>query len=181
MIIQAIPGSGKTTITRAFPSVFIDSDDMISEFGTPSKELVKQLISDPRRREQVCALIRFNVHIGKIVLTNFDPSDFGIRAGMRLAYRPDQYVQRLKNVGRTDLITEFDEKELTRWAEGYTRKTKVRWLEQDQSVADVLSARFIMDHSFSTIYRPSGDDGEGVPHGGLPKRVRPVTSLFEVM
>lgn len=131
MIIQAIPGSGKTFAARA-NAVFVDSDDLLKSLGKTGEVGYDEVRSDASLSLRLASAILTHSEEGKIVLCNFDPAELGLEVAKRYAYRPDEYVSHLSSVGRTDILSQFRTSELVGWASDYASKRNVTFLRKGQ-------------------------------------------------
>lgn len=138
MIVQAIPGSGKTFLARSRDRV-VDSDDLLAAlFGVKGKAGYDSVLADFKMMDQLREAIYTFDKAGATVVCNFDPADVFARVDARFSYTPLGYVRHLKLVGRSDLLTKFSEPVLTDWARDYEGKRRVYWLLPGQFLAEAL-------------------------------------------
>lgn len=136
MIIQAIPGSGKTHLARR--GIGVDSDDVLAGFGLKGKSGFETLMLSDTLRSLMRAELVGRDADGLIVMCNFDPALLGVKVAARFTYRPQDYVSHLRLVGRKDLTSSFSESDLRAWAEDYTGKSGVYWMREGSSLSDAL-------------------------------------------
>lgn len=137
-IYCAIPASGKTTLVSKYPDKYADSDDLLTDLKVDDFELA---IRNDVVRDKIVTAIQRVVDNGLILLANFDPARLGFKVDRYFTYRPEDYVNRVRKVKRTDLIDVFGEDELTRWVQPHPSRRPVTVMEPDESLEDYLETK----------------------------------------
>lgn len=124
MIIQAIPASGKTFLSKTNPGRYIDSDYLFQSLGhrKASKAAYENLLRDESAMDNFRMAVNHYSAIGCIVMCNFDPSTIGCKTDVRFTYAPNEYVSHVQECGRFDLLDKFSLLQLESWANDYTRR-----------------------------------------------------------
>lgn len=135
MIIQAIPGSGKSALAEDNPN-FFDVDIQIDALSRGQG--LGHILKSEQLSNRLFDWIRENLKFGH-VLVHFTPEAYGLTAGMRFAYRPDEYVEHLRDYARrVDLLQKFDEATVRKWAEDYTDRDQVIWLRKGEYISNIF-------------------------------------------
>lgn len=141
VVIRALPGSGKTTMSRRAPDKYADIDEVIHRaLGLKASKATSELImgSEDLRKRLLVAL-EAEASDGKIILTNINLGHItGQEADVHVTYG-DRYVDHLRGTDRDDLFAAFSEEELRGWAvEPKKRPKKTVLLEPGQYLSDLL-------------------------------------------
>lgn len=135
-IVQALPASGKTWLTRNRAS-WVDGDDLLVTItGQKGKAAFDALYVDPQLHMRMSQAIGDALRRGCNFVSNFDPGWFGFAPTHRFAYRPSAYVEHIKAAGRQDLLDNFDRLTLEKWARDYFDRDRVVWLEPGVFLGD---------------------------------------------
>lgn len=141
VVIRALPGSGKTTMSRRAPDKYADIDEVIHRaLGLKASKASSELImgsEDLKRR--LLAALEEEAGRGKTILTNVNLGPItGQEADVHVTYG-DRYVDHLRGTDRADLFANFSEEELRSWAvEPKKHPKKTVLLEPGQYLSDLL-------------------------------------------
>lgn len=115
MFIQALPSTGKSTVTNTYPGRFVDSDGILSLLtGDISADAHAMLFADRDLLRRAKVIINDMVSEGVTILSNWSHPD--IKVDYVVGYEPDAYIEHIRLSGRTDLIDGFGEAVLREWA-----------------------------------------------------------------
>jgi hypothetical protein len=147
MIIQAMPSSGKTTLTSnrlGKERKFIDMDDLIVDLvGGKDKSAYDKVMSTPACREILNAIIMHIQQVSNVLLTPYDvEEELGWPIDFAVAYLPDDYIEHVVLSERFDLLNKIGESKLRSWADDYVRRSKTRstvFLDSHQFLPDAIT------------------------------------------
>lgn len=124
MIIQALPGLGKSYVVNAFSNVF-DSDIInINKFQLGDNPVAWEDTPDDKKREIATYYeLRFKGDKNSHLVTNTHLDRYGCDLDLAVYVSPDRYIKFLEKVGRKDLLSKVSTEELVSWAEEYNSKT----------------------------------------------------------
>lgn len=127
MIIQAIPSSGKTTLSRTDERV-TDMDDLIfSIVGGKNKTAYDEVMSISTYRKKINSIISLIQWADGILLTPYDiEEELGWPITFAVAYRPENYIEHIIFSNRSDLLDEVGEEKLKSWTSDYVVRSAVR-------------------------------------------------------
>jgi len=159
MIIQALPGCGKTAVCRARPTVFTYGDSLFEEVTKLKASKENFDLVQTSRPGLLTTLasryLRFADNMELHLLTNVAPHTIGAVCGyLRVAYRQDDYLQHLKIAGRRDIVNGFSEDVLKSWAAAYQDK---RQITEFLTAYEFLSDSLLL-HAVTAISSRSHDE-----------------------
>lgn len=145
MIVHAIAFSGKTTLTSKKPEIFVDGDDILSEFGQPSRALFKRMMSLPAGRAAIAGRVEAISQSGYTVLCPYDPEALGLKADARYAYSPEEIVLRIRDViGPDKLLGRVTVEDLVHWIHDFTKHQDTIWMRASEHLEDYLLPSKVM-------------------------------------
>lgn len=116
MFIRALPSLGKTWLATNSTS-WVDGDDLLVEVaGDNTKEAFDKLLADKALTDKMRDAVKRTLEGGQSIAANFDGDLFGFKTDLTIGMEPDEYIEHIKRVGRTDLLESFDEETLRSWA-----------------------------------------------------------------
>lgn len=119
MFVQAIQGSGKTHLASSYPDVFLDIDSLLNQFraeydiksiNLSHSALLHDFLSNAERSARTGGR-------EMVILSHFNPSDFGFSTTLRFTYRPDQYRDHLILIGRVAAVSTLPDHAIINMAE----------------------------------------------------------------
>lgn len=137
MLIQALPGSGKTWLSFNFSKVF-DTDDYLEEvYGKSNKTTAMEVAGDPEKAKAFTEWVENHLSDGNVVTTNLHVETFSdLKVDKCFGYQRSDYVRHLELAGRTDLLEKFDSDELESWTDYYVSHTGVVLLKAGEFIGD---------------------------------------------
>lgn len=142
MIIQALPGAGKTWLALVFPDRYVDSDVVVRSMinSHRASDFEAKIMADEVKMALLATQLFTAHHSDKYVLCNFNPNRIGLHVDYRVAYQPLDYVEHLKLADRRDLLA-LGEDTLYKWARAYRSLPDVVWLKPGQFLSSVIRSR----------------------------------------
>nr|QYF49705.1 MAG: hypothetical protein 3 [Guangxi cystovirus 5]QYF49725.1 MAG: hypothetical protein 3 [Guangxi cystovirus 8] len=150
VVVQALPGTGKTYLASNYPDLFVDFDDVFKTVTGEehSAEAYSQYTTKKFYRN-VSRLLSRAIKEGKTILTNRDLSDFGTPTSVYVGFPSgEDYLNHLSEefAARDDLLA-FGDDVLVQWNEDYPDGSEV-----------LMPGEFLSD--FLLVSETSDDDKE---------------------
>lgn len=134
-IIQALPGSGKSYLAND-SSFWADSDKILLKI---QDQIGVSALSEILKSKNKIYLFKKILIKYYGVLFNFQPELLGYKCDIRFAYKPNVYIDHLKQCDRFDMIDTYGEERIIRWANWFINKDRVIWLSSGEFLSDRLN------------------------------------------
>uniref|UniRef100_A0A2V0RBE6 Uncharacterized protein n=1 Tax=viral metagenome TaxID=1070528 RepID=A0A2V0RBE6_9ZZZZ len=146
LVVHCPPASGKTFLTKKYPGVVYDNDDLLEDIGLESSHSGFLAIQDSKnwQTKWLAAFNKLENDGFTIFTTNMNVQHLcGVQINLRAAYKPTDYIRHVEMSGRKDLLLNFGFDELKSWMSDYVSAEKefglkVHWMKPGHFIDELI-------------------------------------------